>query len=886
MSVRNLGDVVQRSQATVSVVESSNVVDLARALKVNNADAAAVLTASGTLAGIATSYDIAKILGRGDNGSVSVTQAMTVHPTMLPPEETPANALRIMRHGGFRHLPVVDPSSGAVLGIIDVLHLAYDAISRLQASCSLVPTRRTFAFMRAARDTIEKPTLRTFLQSASFTALLPDHTALDACEAIVRNHVAAIIIVDPVGNLEGIFTCRDVASRVVAAGRNPAQTKLRDVMTARPDFALPDFTIVECLQRMQACGFRHLPVLDEQSRKVVGLVDVLQLAAESIAGLADGGSYALPHSSLSTRSGSTAQGGGVSAFFSSLFSSGFAQATPRDGPAGTKNGLKNRGGASESGESYEPASTLQRNSGVSATGPRAISTLSAADLARVRGATQLNSASVSEGPRPSPNTITFKFRDQNGEFRRLKVHTTPNRGCFDQFAIDVRLKYYSSSSGSDNAPLRIKYVDEDGDDVVISSDDELVACFAEGQDLNWRTVTLKVSEMQSRRSVHSEQSPMSSSPASVSSGPPSRYEHEGTPSTQSETNVDGQHCNETKSSESQLPSLNAPNAISVPTSASEAKAAEAHSLLMDQRVDEAIRKFDEAIALNAANARALAGRGAAKLIHGNPELAEVDYRKSLAIMSEQPSDAIDERTLEMCVVGLVESLVSLCRYEDAVEVSAKLDGRAGKTGCADALRDELDAASGAAFSALGNSEFAEAMALFSNAIRVEKAFIAVSDGKESASGSLYSGRAACYMKMDDLDMAIEDFEKAIQLEPENMAALKGLGKCYIEIGKNELAIGAYTRAIAVDRADEDAQQQLARLTPRQSDEHPADPNTIAKLGAMLGGMSIPSRARTPSNLGSSSQKATEDHLTKDMSNDSDKGVHNGKRKRKKLRSRP
>lgn len=891
MAVRTLGEVVRRAGDAVSVEDGCSVAEVARALMTHNVDAAAVLTQSGTLAGIVTSSDVTKTIGRGESWDINVTHAMTVHPTMLPPDETPANALQLMRQGGFRHLPVVDTSSGAVLGIVDVLHLTYDAILRLQASYAMVPTRRTFAFMRAARETIEKPTLRSFMSSTSFTSLLPDHSALDACEAIVKNHVAAVIVVDRIGNLEGIFTCRDVACRVVAAGRDPVKTALRDVMTPRPDFALPDFTIIECLQRMQACGFRHLPVLDDRTRKVIGLVDVLQLAADSLTEITDK-QHAIRQTSTSAgKSGSREPTSGFSAFFSSLFSSGIPISSLSLPIAQYDYALPRRthDDIDDSGKTLHRTSATLVPGGcrnLIPSGSRTVSTLSAVDLARIRGA-GIRGLETDPGIKSATNEIvTFKFKDQSGEYRRLKVPRVASRGSFDQLILDVRLKYYNSSSSAATSSLKIKYVDEDGDDVLISGDDDLAACFAECSDLNMRTIKLKVFESQSRRSVNSEPSPVSSLAGSMSSSPKKELRE---PGLEEETDILAERTcrNSEVSCDQALPSVPV-SVTSAQLSPSTIKATEAHALMMDQRIDEAIVKFNEAIALDTKNARAHAGRGAARLISGSPDLAEADYMASLAVLEEESSGPTDERTLEMCVLGLVEALISLRRYEDAATMSTKLDGKVAKAGCAEALRDELDVSSSAATNALDNGEYAEAMALFSNAIRVEAAYLAASDGRDYASGMLRSGRGTCYLKLKDFEMALEDFDAAAKLEPESIRAFKGMAKCYIEKGEQDHALRAFCRAAVLDPADEDVQREIATLRGHSSERHSHDSDSIAKLGAMLGGMSVPSRVKATNNAPHLSLDKNElpQELRPTTSGQSrGRDAENGKRKRKKTRSK-
>jgi CBS domain-containing protein len=72
--------------------------------------------------------------------------------------------------------------------------------------------------------------------------------------------------------LLGIFTERDLLVRVVATGRNPAETRLADVMTTDIETIGGDESIEEAIRRMDEGAFRHLPVVD--SERVLGVLSV------------------------------------------------------------------------------------------------------------------------------------------------------------------------------------------------------------------------------------------------------------------------------------------------------------------------------------------------------------------------------------------------------------------------------------------------------------------------------------------------------------------------------------------------------------------------------------------------------------------------------------
>jgi len=109
--------------------------------------------------------------------------------------------------------------------------------------------------------------------------LLPSSTTVrDAARNMAERHIGAVLI--GVGRrLEGIFTERDVLTRVVARGLNPDSTTLDKVMTPNPDTVGPDDKSSDVLARMRAFGYRHLPVTVDG--EVVAIVSIRDLYAAS-----------------------------------------------------------------------------------------------------------------------------------------------------------------------------------------------------------------------------------------------------------------------------------------------------------------------------------------------------------------------------------------------------------------------------------------------------------------------------------------------------------------------------------------------------------------------------------------------------------------------------
>jgi CBS domain-containing protein len=88
-------------------------------------------------------------------------------------------------------------------------------------------------------------------------------TVLDAAVLMKEKGKGALLVVDGT-RLIGIFTERDVVFRVVAARRDPATTRLAEVMTPQPETIHPNEPFVRALRIMHKGGFRHLPVVENE----------------------------------------------------------------------------------------------------------------------------------------------------------------------------------------------------------------------------------------------------------------------------------------------------------------------------------------------------------------------------------------------------------------------------------------------------------------------------------------------------------------------------------------------------------------------------------------------------------------------------------------------
>lgn len=100
----------------------------------------------------------------------------------------------------------------------------------------------------------------------------PDESVLDAARRMNENHLGCVVVASEDAQIEGIFTERDILTRVVAAELSPSETPVRTVMTAPVLYCRRDTPTDEVRALMREKRVRHVPVIEEG--RVVGMVSI------------------------------------------------------------------------------------------------------------------------------------------------------------------------------------------------------------------------------------------------------------------------------------------------------------------------------------------------------------------------------------------------------------------------------------------------------------------------------------------------------------------------------------------------------------------------------------------------------------------------------------
>lgn len=121
--------------------------------------------------------------------------------------------------------------------------------------------------------------LRNVLERQNVVSAEPDETVYEVSAAMARARVGAIPIMSG-PKLIGIFSERDLLTRVVVPERDPHTTKVSEVMTHEVVTATLEEHVNYCVDKMKAVGCRHLPVVE--SGRVIGMLSMRDLLRDEL----------------------------------------------------------------------------------------------------------------------------------------------------------------------------------------------------------------------------------------------------------------------------------------------------------------------------------------------------------------------------------------------------------------------------------------------------------------------------------------------------------------------------------------------------------------------------------------------------------------------------
>ncbi|RLM61195.1 CBS domain-containing protein CBSCBSPB3-like isoform X1 [Panicum miliaceum] len=274
-----------RQTRALTLPEATAVSEACRRIAARRVDAALLTDANGMLSGILTAEDIAgRVIAEGlKPEETSVVKVMTRNPVFVMSNSSAIEALQKMVQGKFRHLPVVE--RGEVIAMLDITKFLYDAISRMEMAAeqgsaiaaAMEGVERQWgndfpgphAFMESLREQMFKPSLSTIITENSSVPVVSPSDPVTLAAKKMREHRVNSVVVMTGNMLLGIFTSKDLVLRVVAQNLPPETTLVEKAMTANPECATLDTSILDALHSMQDGKFLHIPVVDKSKYSIV-----------------------------------------------------------------------------------------------------------------------------------------------------------------------------------------------------------------------------------------------------------------------------------------------------------------------------------------------------------------------------------------------------------------------------------------------------------------------------------------------------------------------------------------------------------------------------------------------------------------------------------------
>jgi len=117
----------------------------------------------------------------------------------------------------------------------------------------------------------------------------PDDTVLDAAKLMNEERIGAVPVLNADRRVVGMFTERDVLTRVVAAEKAPRDVLVREVMSSPVIACGPDTTLDELRHVMLTQRIRHVPVVEDG--ELLGIVSIGDLNVAQVAVMTETISY-------------------------------------------------------------------------------------------------------------------------------------------------------------------------------------------------------------------------------------------------------------------------------------------------------------------------------------------------------------------------------------------------------------------------------------------------------------------------------------------------------------------------------------------------------------------------------------------------------------------
>ncbi|CAL9766551.1 unnamed protein product [Musa acuminata subsp. burmannicoides] len=433
----------------LTIPEGTTVSDACRRMTARRVDSVLLTDATGLLSGIVTDKDIAtRVIAEGLRPEQTIiSKIMTRNPLYVMADTLAIEALQKMVQGKFRHLPVVE--NGEVIAMLDITKCLYDAMSRMEKAAE------HGSAIAAAVEGVERQWGSNFSAPYAFIETLRDRMFKPTLSTLVTEHtkVAVVSPSDPVYVATKKMHDFRVNSVIIMTG-----SRLHGILTSKDVLMRvvaqnlsPELTLVEKVMTADPeSATLDTPILDAlhimHDGKFLHL-PVLDRDGHIVACL---DVLQLTHAAISMVEGGADTVNDMASTMMQKFWDSALALEPAD-------------------EEFDTHSELS-----------ALMTSEYAETGKYMY------------PPLVGNSFVFKFKDRTGRVHRFNCGTE----VLDELESAVRQRMGLSS---DCDKLQLLYEDDEGDRVLLITDNDVVGAVNHARSAGWKVLRLHIDESETKK---------------------------------------------------------------------------------------------------------------------------------------------------------------------------------------------------------------------------------------------------------------------------------------------------------------------------------------------------------------------------------------------------
>lgn len=248
-SLREVADVMSKDVATISPNETA--VAAAKIMSERNISCLIVMEQE-RVTGVLTETDMLKraLVEGKDFRSMRVADVMSALAQSVSPELSVLDAGKLMSDRHIRRLPVLD--QGKLVGLVTQTDLV-----------------RALTAYGMWSDVAE-------IMTSQVAVVQETATAAEAAKVMAERDISSVVGLNA-QEVVGILTERDLLKRVLAEQRDPAETRMKDVMSSPVKSIPSDYSVFSAGRIMERMGIRRLVVTDDEGLQgIVSQTDIFE----------------------------------------------------------------------------------------------------------------------------------------------------------------------------------------------------------------------------------------------------------------------------------------------------------------------------------------------------------------------------------------------------------------------------------------------------------------------------------------------------------------------------------------------------------------------------------------------------------------------------------